>query len=148
MDFLKNLYHAHIWHVASASHWYQPDGTPDYRAWLRAMLYLRLDIRIAELYRTMPDDHAPLFGRDAVNYLTALHSSVTISQASVFSFDKALLLLNPYLKSTKISWIINPIPHHIKIALQETHEFPHCGLPPCHKNEWDPSILKKRLQKM
>ncbi|ELC8786533.1 hypothetical protein RJV04_000793 [Salmonella enterica] len=148
MNFLKSLYHAHVWHVARVNHWYQTDNTPDYRAWLRAMLYLRLDIRIAELYRTRPDDQSPLFGRDAVNYLTALHTSTPITQISTFSFDKTLLLLNPSLKSTKISHIIYPIPYHIQFAIQDMNEFPHCGLPPCTENEWDSSILKKRLQKM
>lgn len=52
--FLKSLYQAHVLNVAATNRWCNsPEMLPDYRAWLRAETYLRLDILISELQKRL-----------------------------------------------------------------------------------------------
>ncbi|HAT1683136.1 TPA: hypothetical protein I8Y21_003859 [Klebsiella oxytoca] len=144
MDFLKSLYHAHIFNVARTNNWITDgEGVPDYRSWLRAEIYLRLDLLIAELHRSSPSYLGDLNGRAAVNYLVSSRNEYSPSEAARLSFSEALFALRSDLEAVNIPSELLVYPSHIHDALTAMQSTQHVQLPPCSDAEWDCSYLKK-----
>ncbi|EHF6858668.1 hypothetical protein OOO72_003277 [Salmonella enterica] len=144
MDFLKSLYHAHIFHIARTNGWITDgEGVPDYRAWLRAEIYLRLDLLIAELHQSLPVYHGGPDGRAAVSYLVSSRTGCSPSEASQLSFSEALFALHSDLEAVNIPEEVLAYPPHIQDALLSMQSNQHVQLPPCSEAEWDHSYLKK-----
>ncbi|CAD6040699.1 ECs1072 family phage-associated protein [Escherichia coli] len=144
MYFLKSLYRAHVLKVAAINHW--QDGTdemlPDYRAWLRAETYLRLDMLINALQKEAASIHNPQ-GVGAVRVLVSRHSALSISEVNQLSFSELIFLLQPALESVNIPSEVLWYPPHVNQQLKSAQDNRHAGLTPCSEVEWDHTLLKK-----
>ncbi|EEC7187121.1 hypothetical protein A8327_004805 [Escherichia coli] len=143
MYFLKSLYQAHVLNVAATNRWCNsPEMLPDYRAWLRAETYLRLDILISELQKETASIHN-LQGIDAVRILVSRHSALSIIEVRHLSFSELIFLLQPALESANIPPEVIQYPPHVDEQLQDVPYNQRAGLTPCSEVEWDHSLLKK-----
>ncbi|EIT4515427.1 hypothetical protein L2D43_003926 [Escherichia coli] len=144
MSFLKSLYRAHILKVAATNPW--QEGTdemlPDYRAWLRAETYLRLDMLINDLQKEAPSTQT-LQGVGAVRVLVSRHNALSVTEVRQLSFAELIFLLQPALESVNIPSEVFRYPPHVNQQLQAAQDNRHAGLTPCSEAEWDHSLLKR-----
>ncbi|EEJ5468911.1 hypothetical protein AU693_001837 [Salmonella enterica subsp. diarizonae] len=144
LNFLKSLYQAHIFHIARIKGWATDgEGVPDYRSWLRAEVYLRLDLLIAELHQSLPTYQGIPEGRAAVNYLVSSRTECSPFEAAQLSFSEALFALRSDLEAVNIPQELLTYPSHVLEALNNLQSTQHVQLPPCSEDEWDQSYLKK-----
>lgn len=144
LNFLKSLYQAHIFHIARIKGWaINGEGVPDYRSWLRAEVYLRLDLLIAELHQSLPTYQGIPEGRAAVNYLVSSRTECSPSEAAQLSFSEALFALRSDLEAVNIPQELLAYPPHVLDALHDLQSNQHVQFPPCSEDEWDQSYLKK-----
>ncbi|ELV1713920.1 hypothetical protein QNR57_003157 [Escherichia coli] len=131
--------------TSSCVHFCAPDRLfepSDYRAWLRAETYLRLDILISELQKETASIHN-LQGIDAVRILVSRHSALSIIEVRHLSFSELIFLLQPALESANIPPEVIQYPPHVDEQLQDVPYNQRAGLTPCSEAEWDHSLLKK-----
>lgn len=147
MVFLQDLYHAHIQHIAKVNKWYTyGECAPDYRAWLRAETYLRLDMLITNLQIAfLPNCILP--GDSAVLELVSRQTGLPIIQAHRFSFAEALVALQPALEAVKIPPALRQYPPHVLKIIKNEQWNSQIELPPYSRDEWDHSLMKKCLDK-
>ncbi|HFF9409309.1 TPA: hypothetical protein ACGFB9_002899 [Escherichia coli] len=143
MYFLKSLYQAHVLNVAAKNRWCNsPEMLPDYRAWLRAETYLRLDMLINALQKEAPSIQ-PLQGVGAVRVLVSHHNALSVTEVRHLSFAELIFLLQPALESANIPPGVIQYPPHVDEQLQDVPYNQRAVLPPCSEAEWDHSLLKK-----
>ncbi|EBV5082396.1 hypothetical protein DO659_03130 [Salmonella enterica subsp. enterica serovar Minnesota] len=146
MDYLKDLYHAHVLRVAHINNWFtvpRKEKRPDYRAWLRAETYLRLDILISNLQKTTPPGCQIPEGYDAVRLLVSLHSGLSIVQSHKLSFTESLHVLLPELDAIKISQWTLELPTCVRNQLFLCQDRKLLSLPRPYRDEWDHTLLAR-----
>ncbi|EAA9301870.1 hypothetical protein BHZ80_19475 [Salmonella enterica] len=144
MKYLKSLYKEHVLYVTHINNWRSSLDTnqPDYRSWMRAETYLRLDVLIDDLQTACQQSHIPQ-GIDAVWELVFLHTGLPVAQARQFSFAESLAALRPALESQCIPPEVLEYPPYIHHQLQSLPAGQKIELPPYSKAEWNHSLLKK-----
>ena len=118
MDFMKALYRAHVLRVAFINQWFfGNEQLPDWRAWVRAETYLRLDMLIHELWDAIPEtqNHQSLA---AVQQLVSLHTDCSAVQAVNLSFPEGLDVLRSILEGVCIPPELLVYPEHVQEQLQ------------------------------
>lgn len=142
VNFLKNLYRHHVMHVACTNKWLH-QNPPDYRARLRAEVYLRLDILNNDLYDLMGPEISKAEHLDAVHYLICFHTDLSEAQVAQLSFGESLELLLPFLEGVCIPQGVLEYPQEIPRQQQGLQSCWRDQLPLCSPGEWDRSRLMK-----
>ncbi|EOG2982317.1 hypothetical protein ACK86M_004930, partial [Salmonella enterica] len=100
MDSARNLFMAHLFHIANINHWKTTDELlPDYRAWLRADLYLRLDILLLSSQSWHEASRTITEGEGALRHLVSLQTGLSDDYLSQLSFSELLRILRTNLEA-------------------------------------------------
>lgn len=144
MESVKSLFMSHLFHITRLNNWTATDeNLPDYRAWLRAELYLRLDTLLLSSQNWHKVSREITAGEGALLHLVSLRSEQSVDRLSQLSFAELLRILQPDLEEVNIQWALPGIPPHVSAVLDtqrfDTHEL----LPPCSAAEWNYPLLMK-----
>lgn len=135
---------AHLFHVADINNWKATDELlPDYRAWLRADLYLRLDILLLSSQSWHEASRTITEGDVALRRLVSLQTSLSDDCLSQLSFSELLLILRTDLEAVNTQEALPRIPPHVAHEIEALQPDPHELLPPCSVEEWNYSLLMR-----